>query len=59
MAIISKLKYQHKHADIVNILKELEKKFNFSDISEDYLKIRIYTKHWTALSISLRKQTLY
>ena len=43
MAIINKLKNQHKHADIAPIHKEITQIFDFNDISEDYLKPRTDT----------------
>ena len=39
MAIINKLKIQHKRADIAPIHKELTKTFDFNDISKEYLKL--------------------
>lgn len=43
MAIINKPKNPHKPANIALILKELIKTFDFNDISEEYLKLRIDT----------------
>ena len=43
MAIINKPTNPHKPATIALILKELTQTFDFNDISEEYLKLRIDT----------------
>ena len=41
MATINKLKNQHKRADLASIYKELTKKLELSNFTEDHLKNRI------------------
>ena len=41
MVTINKLKSQHKHADLASIYKELTKKLELNNFTEDHLKNRI------------------